>query len=94
MALASATEMSFTWLGFSTAMASNAAFAGRAIYSKNLMKRMSAVNLYNYVTIVALLFCIPPMLYVRCPLNARAFFPGRTWLMAQMRSTRHTYGRA
>jgi solute carrier family 35, member E1 len=63
VALASATEMSFTWLGFSTAMASNAAFAGRAIYSKNLMSRMSPVNLYNYVSIVALLFCIPPMLY-------------------------------
>jgi len=63
VALASATELSFTWLGFSTAMASNAAFAGRAIFSKNLMKRMSAVNLYNYVTIVALLFCIPPMLF-------------------------------
>ena len=46
-------------------MSSNAAFAGRAIFSKNLMNRMSAVNLYNYVTIVALLFCIPPTLYVR-----------------------------
>jgi solute carrier family 35 protein E1 len=63
VALASATELSFTWLGFSTAMASNVAFAGRAIWSKNLMNRMSAVNLYNYVTIVALLFCIPPTLY-------------------------------
>jgi solute carrier family 35 protein E1 len=63
VALASATELSFTWLGFTTAMASNVAFAGRAIYSKNLMSRMSAVNLYNYVTIVALAFCLPPMLY-------------------------------
>lgn len=63
VALASATELSFTWLGFSTAMASNAAFAGRAIWSKALMKRMSAVNLYNYVTIVALAFCIPPTLF-------------------------------
>jgi len=67
VALASATELSFTWVGFSTAMASNAAFAGRAIWSKNLMARMSAVNLYNYVTIVALLFCIPPMLYFEGP---------------------------
>jgi solute carrier family 35 protein E1 len=63
VAMASATELSFTWLGFTTAMASNAAFAGRAIWSKGLMSRMSAVNLYNYVTIVALLFCIPPTLY-------------------------------
>ncbi len=76
VALASATELSFTWLGFSTAMASNIAFAGRAIWSKNLMNRMSAVNLYNYVTIVALLFCIPPTLY----------FEGAT-LLAALKST-------
>lgn len=63
VALASATELSFTWLGFSTAMASNVAFAGRAIYSKALMSRVSAVNLYNFVTIVALAFCIPPTIF-------------------------------
>lgn len=44
VALASATELSFTWIGFTTAMASNAAFAGRAIFSKNLMKRMSRAS--------------------------------------------------
>jgi solute carrier family 35, member E1 len=59
VALASATELSFTWIGFLTAMSSNVAFAARAIYSKKLMSEMSPLNLYNYVTIVALLFCIP-----------------------------------
>ncbi len=59
VALASATELSFSWLGFSTAMASNVAFSARAIFSKKLMSRMSPLNLYNFVTIVSLLFCIP-----------------------------------
>ena len=39
VALASATELSFSWLGFSTAMASNVAFSARAIFSKKLMAR-------------------------------------------------------
>ena len=57
--MASATELSFTWLGFSTAMASNVAFSARAIFSKKLMSKMSPLNLYNFVTIISLLFCIP-----------------------------------
>jgi solute carrier family 35 protein E1 len=63
VALASATELSFTWIGFLTAMSSNVAFAARAIYSKKLMSDMTPLNLYNYVTIVALLFCIPFALF-------------------------------
>ena len=59
VALASATELSFSWLGFSTAMASNVAFSARAIFSKKLMQRMSPLNLYNFLTIISLLFCIP-----------------------------------
>jgi solute carrier family 35 protein E1 len=61
VAICAATELSFTWLGFSTAMASNGLFAARAIYSKKLMNTMSAINVYNYVSMVALLFCIPPV---------------------------------
>ena len=56
VALASCTELSFSWLGFSTAMASNAAFSARGILSKKLMSKMSPLNLYNFVTIVSLLF--------------------------------------
>jgi solute carrier family 35 protein E1 len=61
VAICAATELSFTWLGFSTAMASNGLFAARAIYSKKLMSNMNAINVYNYVSMVALLFCIPPV---------------------------------
>merc|ERR1712060_367822 len=58
---ASLTELSFTWLGFSTAMLSNALFAARAIYSKALMGSMTPINLYNMVTIISLGMCIPFM---------------------------------
>ena len=58
VALASATELSFSWLGFSTAMASNGAFP-RAPSLEEAQARMSPLNLYNFVTIVSLLFCIP-----------------------------------
>jgi len=63
VAIASATELSFTWLGFLTAMSSNVAFSARAIFSKKLMSKMSPLNLYNWVTIVALLFCLPFAFY-------------------------------
>jgi len=63
VAIASATELSFTWLGFLTAMSSNVAFSARAIFSKKLMAKMSPLNLYNWVTIVALLFCLPFAFY-------------------------------
>lgn len=63
VALASATELSFTWLGFLTAMSSNVAFSARAIFSKKLMAKMTPLNLYNWVTIVALLFCLPFAVY-------------------------------
>lgn len=59
--ICSATELSFTWLGFSCAMASNVLFAARAIFSKKLMGNMNPVNVYNYVSMIALLFCIPPV---------------------------------
>jgi len=61
VALCSATELSFTWLGFSTAMASNVLFAARAIFSKKLMSGMNPINVYNYVSMFALLICIPPV---------------------------------
>jgi solute carrier family 35 protein E1 len=67
VAIASATELSFTWLGFLTAMSSNIAFSARAIFSKKLMSKMSPLNLYNWVTIVALLFCLPFAVYFEGP---------------------------
>jgi len=67
VAICSATELSFTWLGFSTAMSSNVLFAARAIFSKKLMGTMSPINVYNYVSMFALLICIPPFLYFEGP---------------------------
>lgn len=61
VAICSATELSFTWIGFSCAMASNVLFAARAIFSKKLMSNMNPINVYNYVSMIALLFCIPPV---------------------------------
>eukprot|EP00238_Polyblepharides_amylifera_P011356 CAMPEP_0196598744 /NCGR_PEP_ID=MMETSP1081-20130531/94483_1 /TAXON_ID=36882 /ORGANISM="Pyramimonas amylifera, Strain CCMP720" /LENGTH=402 /DNA_ID=CAMNT_0041924463 /DNA_START=97 /DNA_END=1305 /DNA_ORIENTATION=+ len=63
VAICSATELSFTWLGFSTAMTSNILFAARAVFSKKLMSGMNPINVYNYVSMAALLICIPPAIY-------------------------------
>ena len=63
VAIASASELSFTWLGFLTAMGSNISFAGRAISSKPLMSNLSSINVYNWVALIALVFCIPPTVY-------------------------------
>lgn len=75
VALCSATELSFTWLGFSTAMASNVLFAARAIFSKKLMSGMNPINVYNYVSMFALLICIPPVFIVRLASLPPPFLP-------------------
>jgi len=45
-------DLSFTWLGFITAMASNLCFSSRAVFSKIVMNSggISASNLYGLVT--------------------------------------------
>ena len=48
-------------------MSSNIAFSARAIFSKKLMSKMSPLNLYNWVTIVALMFCLPLAIYFEGP---------------------------
>jgi len=63
VAIASTSELSFNWLGFLTAMGSNISFAGRAITSKPLMSNLSSINVYNWVALIALAFCIPPTIY-------------------------------
>jgi solute carrier family 35 protein E1 len=65
VALCSATELSFTWVGFITAMMSNLLFASRAVFSKKLMtpkegeEKMNPINVYNWVSIISLFICIP-----------------------------------
>jgi len=64
VAIASATELSFTWLGFGAAMVSNVASALRGILGKTTLgkpvgKNMDAANVYGVMTILATLMCLP-----------------------------------
>jgi len=63
VAIASATEASFTWFGFLTAMGSNLALQSRNVLSKKLLKRGSEtvdnINLFSLMTIAAFLFMVP-----------------------------------
>eukprot|EP00798_Chlamydomonas_sp_ICE-L_P000829 gene829-2220_t len=60
VSMASAGEMSFNWLGFLTAMASNLTFSFRAVWSKMAMsKTLSSTNLYAYTTLISVMICTP-----------------------------------
>jgi len=62
VALASAGELSFTWVGFLAALGSTIAFAGRGIFSKRLMtggQSMSPLNVYAMDSLMALAFTLP-----------------------------------
>ncbi|KAL5723127.1 hypothetical protein ACHQM5_006560 [Ranunculus cassubicifolius] len=67
VSMASLTELSFNWLGFVSAMISNIAFTYRSIYSKKAMTGMDSTNVYAYISIIALIFCIPPALLIEGP---------------------------
>ncbi|KAH7682241.1 solute carrier family 35 member E1 protein [Dioscorea alata] len=67
VSLASLTELSFNWLGFISAMISNISFTYRSIYSKKAMTDMDSTNLYAYISIIALIVCIPPALILEGP---------------------------
>lgn len=67
VSMASMTELSFNWLGFISAMTSNIAFTYRSVYSKKAMTGMDSTNLYAYISIIALLFCIPPAILMEGP---------------------------
>ncbi|KAK2995001.1 hypothetical protein RJ640_030048, partial [Escallonia rubra] len=67
VSMASLTELSFNWLGFISAMISNISFTYRSIYSKKAMTDMDSTNLYAYISIIALLVCIPPALILEGP---------------------------
>ena len=64
VAMASLTELSFTWLSFSAAMISNVASAARGIVGKMNMgkpqgQNMNAVNLYAVMTILSTILLLP-----------------------------------
>ena len=60
VALASATEMSFNWAGFTAAMGSNLTFQSRNVLSKKFMGKgkgsLDNINLFSTITILA--FCL------------------------------------
>jgi len=66
VAIATAGELSFTWVGFLAALFSTICFAGRGIFSKRLMtggspgdKKMSPLNVYAMDSLLALAFTLP-----------------------------------
>ncbi|XP_054809918.1 triose phosphate/phosphate translocator, chloroplastic-like [Prosopis cineraria] len=67
VSMASLTELSFNWTGFISAMVSNIAFTYRSIYSKKAMTGMDSTNVYAYISIIALFFCIPPAIFIEGP---------------------------
>lgn len=69
VALASAKELSFTWLSFTAAMISNVASAMRGIVGKKTMtkpvgKNMDAANVYGVMTILSTLMVLPVALWL------------------------------
>jgi solute carrier family 35 protein E1 len=72
VALASASELSFTWLSFNGAMLSNLAFATRNILSRASMDKpkgenMTPENLFGVLTIMSFLWALPCALILEGP---------------------------
>ncbi|KAL2335711.1 hypothetical protein Fmac_016924 [Flemingia macrophylla] len=63
VALASMTEVSFNWIGFTTAMASNLTNQSRNVLSKKLMNNeeetLDNINLYSVITIISFILLLP-----------------------------------
>lgn len=62
VAMASAAELSFNWMGFLTAMASNLTFGFRAVWSKkamNTIKNLGSTGIYAYTTLISVFICAP-----------------------------------
>lgn len=63
VALASMTEVSFNWIGFGTAMASNLTNQSRNVLSKKLManeeEALDNINLYSVITIISFFLLVP-----------------------------------
>jgi len=68
--IASASELSFTWLGFIAAMMSNVSSALRAILAKKVMgstKDLSETNLYAVLTIMSFVMLLPVAVLLESP---------------------------
>ncbi|CAG9460678.1 unnamed protein product [Pedinophyceae sp. YPF-701] len=66
VALASASEATFNWPGFISAMGSNLTFQGRNVLSKKFLreKAFDSVNMFSIITIMSLCLLIVPTLLV------------------------------
>ena len=78
VALASVTELSFTWLAFGGAMLSNLAFATRNIFSRLSMDKpkgenMTPENLFGVLTVMSFAFALPFALIIEGPRAASVF---------------------
>jgi len=78
VALASVSELSFTWLSFWGAMLSNLAFAARNIFSRVSMDKpkgenMTPENLFGVLTIMSFLWALPFALIIEGPKAAAVF---------------------
>ncbi|XP_062194007.1 phosphoenolpyruvate/phosphate translocator 3, chloroplastic-like isoform X1 [Phragmites australis] len=67
VALASLTEVSFNWVGFWSAMASNLANQSRNVLSKKLLggdeEALDDINLFSVITVLSFLLSCPLMLF-------------------------------
>ncbi|GFY83133.1 phosphoenolpyruvate (pep)/phosphate translocator 2 [Actinidia rufa] len=59
VALASFTEASFNWIGFSSAMASNLTNQSRNVLSKKFMEALDNINLFSIITIISFVLLVP-----------------------------------
>jgi solute carrier family 35 protein E1 len=96
VSLASLKELSFTWKALWGALASNVAFASRAVLSKKTMnnpdeiaENLDAKNLYGVLTIMAFLYSLPFGLYYEGGAFMEAWkastaVVGTPWLVRQM----------
>jgi len=94
VSLASLKELSFTWKALYGALASNVAFASRAVLSKATMDKpagenMNPANLYGVLTIMAFIYSLPFALYYEGPQfmaawKASTAVVGAPWLLKQM----------
>jgi solute carrier family 35 protein E1 len=78
VALASVSELSFTWMAFAGAMLSNLAFAARNIFSRVSMDKpkgenMTPENLFGVLTIMSFLWALPFALAIEGPKAAAIF---------------------
>jgi solute carrier family 35, member E1 len=85
--MASVSEVSFTWLGFLSAMSSNFAFTARNIFSKVSMNKpkgenMGAANLFAVLSVMSTIILAPFALIIDHPWKLR-----KAWLAATTGAT-------